>query len=56
VIGYGLAIVSYVILGLLFKTAILNWIVGPVYLLVVLHVIPEAVRRVIDIGAGGARR
>ena len=31
---YGAAAVTYVILGVAFKTAVLNWIVGPLYFVV----------------------
>jgi hypothetical protein len=42
---YLAAFVSYVALGFVLKSAVLNWIVGPTYLLVVLYLIPKAVRR-----------
>jgi uncharacterized membrane protein len=40
--------VLYVVLGLLAKSAVLNWIVGPLFPLLVLYVIPHL--------AGRARR
>jgi hypothetical protein len=36
--------VVYVALGLTLKTLVLNWIVGPLWLLVTLFLLPEAVR------------
>ena len=49
-LGYLLAFVSYVVLGLLFKTWVLTWIVGPFYLVITLYYLPNALRR-----AGAAR-
>lgn len=37
---------SYVVLGLQFKSVFLNWIVGPLYLLVMLELVPRVVRYV----------
>ena len=42
-----LAFVSYVVLGYQFKTLMLNWIVGPLYPVFVLYVLPGAVRVVL---------
>ena len=39
-----LAFLSYVVLGYRFKTLVLNWIVGPLYPVFVLYVLPNAVR------------
>jgi hypothetical protein len=39
---YLLALVAYVALGYVFRSAILNWIVGPLWLLLTLDVIPRA--------------
>lgn len=43
-LAYLLALASYVILGLVFKSAVLNWIVGPLYPLAVLYVLPRLLR------------
>ncbi len=40
------ALASYVLLGVREKSLVLNWIVGPLYLLFAVHVIPSAVRRI----------
>ena len=45
IIGFVLALASYVALGYVFKSLVLNWLVGPLYLLVVLHLVPAGVRR-----------
>ena len=39
-------LVSYVAAGLLLKSAVLNWVVGPLYLVTVLHGIPTGYRAV----------
>lgn len=36
----------YVILGFLVRSVVLNWIVGPLFLLLALYVLPAALRRV----------
>lgn len=41
---YAVALVSYVLLGYLTKTVVLNWVVGPLYLVLVLWVLPQGVR------------
>lgn len=38
---------SYVVLGYWFRSVFLNWIVGPLYPLVVMYLVPAAVRRVL---------
>ena len=43
--AYVAAFVAYVALGYVFKSAILNWVVGPLFLLVVLHLLPRALTR-----------
>lgn len=43
-LAYLLALASYVVLGLLFKSAVLNWIVGPLYPLAVLYLLPRLLR------------
>lgn len=40
------AFVGYVVLGLLTRTVVLNWIIGPLWLLITLYLLPTAVRRV----------
>lgn len=44
VAAYVGAFVVYVVLGYLFKSLLLNWIVGPLFLLIVLYLLPRAVR------------
>lgn len=39
--AYIVSFVAYVVLGLLFKSAVLNWIIGPLWLLITLHLIPS---------------
>ena len=43
--AYVAALVVYVVLGYFLKSAILNWIVGPLWLVLVLHVVPKALER-----------
>lgn len=43
--AYVAALVVYVVLGYLFKSWVLNWIVGPAFLVLVLWVLPRALRR-----------
>ncbi len=43
--AYVAAFVAYVALGLLTKSWVLNWIVGPLFLLVVLFLFPRGLRR-----------
>ena len=45
---YGLALVAFVALGLATKSVVLNWIIGPLFPLLVLYVIPSFWRRVRD--------
>ena len=45
--------VGYVVLGLVTRSVVLNWVVGPLWLLVTLYVLPEAVRRLRGRGAAG---
>ena len=42
---YAVALVVYVAAGYYLKSWLLNWIVGPLFLVVVLYVVPTAVRR-----------
>jgi hypothetical protein len=44
--GYLTALVVYVALGLVLRSVVLNWIVGPLFLLLTLYLLPLAVRRV----------
>ena len=43
--GYLAAFLVYVVLGLLLRSVVLNWIVGPLFLLLTLYLLPLAVRR-----------
>lgn len=43
-LAYLLVLASYVVLGLVFKSAVLNWIVGPLYPLAVLYLLPRLLR------------
>ena len=42
---YVAAFAAYVALGYVLKSVILNWLVGPVFLVVVLHVVPRTFAR-----------
>ena len=44
--AYVAALVVYVALGYFLKSVVLNWIVGPLFLLVVLYLVPKAFGRV----------
>jgi hypothetical protein len=44
--AYVVAFVVYVALGFFLKSVVLNWIVGPTFLLLVLYVVPKAFGRV----------
>jgi hypothetical protein len=50
--AWALTFGSYVLLGYHLRTVVLNWIVGPLYPLLVMHVLPNGVRRLL--GRGGA--
>lgn len=39
------SLVLYVVLGLLVKSTVLNWIVGPLWLLITLYLVPLLWRR-----------
>lgn len=41
---YVAALVAYVAGGLVFKSALLNWLVGPLFLVLVLYAVPTLVR------------
>ncbi|HET9443540.1 MAG TPA: hypothetical protein VFO65_09465 [Acidimicrobiales bacterium] len=42
---YAVAVLVYVPLGVLLKAVVLNWIVGPLFPVLVVYVIPALVRR-----------
>jgi len=42
---YAAAFAAYVALGLVLKTVVLNWIVGPFFLVGVFHLLPRLGRR-----------
>jgi hypothetical protein len=44
--AYVAAFVVYVVLGYFLKSVVLNWIVGPLFLLLVLYVVPKAFGKV----------
>jgi hypothetical protein len=41
---YALVLLVYVALGLLTRSVVLNWIIGPLFLLLALYVLPRALR------------
>lgn len=43
--AYVIALVAYVVFGYFLKSFVLNWIVGPLFLLIVLHLVPKAFGR-----------
>lgn len=43
---YAAALVVYIVGGFLFQSVLLNWIVGPLFPLAVLYVLPNVLRRV----------
>jgi hypothetical protein len=45
--AYLAALVVYVVLGLVFRSVVLNWIVGPLFLLLALYLLPLAARRLV---------
>jgi len=44
-VAYVAVLVVYVALGYLLRSVVLNWIVGPLFLLAVLHLVPRLVGR-----------
>lgn len=44
--AYAVLLAAYVALGLITGVAVLNWVVGPLFPLLVLHVLPRAGRRI----------
>lgn len=47
---YAAALVVYVVAGYFLKTWLLNWIVGPLFLLIVLYLVPTGISRLLRIG------
>ena len=45
-VRYSVALCLYVALGLALKVVVLNWIIGPLFPLVALELVPRATRRV----------
>ena len=45
-LAYVGALALYVVLGYFLKSIVLNWIVGPLFLVVVLYAVPASVRRI----------
>ena len=45
--AYVVSFVIYVVAGLLFRSTVLNWIVGPLWLLATLHLVPGLWRRLV---------
>ena len=42
---YVVAFVAYVVLGLLTRSVVLNWIVGPLFPLLALYLVPRVIRK-----------
>ena len=51
-VAYLATLVVYIVLGFFLKSVVLNWIVGPMFLLVALHLLPRLVRSVPSNHAG----
>lgn len=45
VFAFAAALVIYIALGVTVKSVVLNWIVGPLFPVVVLYAVPAALRR-----------
>lgn len=45
-LAFAAALVIYIALGVTVKSVVLNWIVGPLFPVVVLYALPAALRRV----------
>lgn len=43
-LAYVIALVVYIVLGVFAKSVVLNWIIGPLFPLLVLYLIPRAAR------------
>jgi hypothetical protein len=41
---YAIAAVTYIILGIFLRTFVLNWVVGPLYLLFIVWILPGWIR------------
>lgn len=52
-VWFGATFVAYIVLGLTTRSVVLNWVVGPLWLVVTLYVLPQLVRRVSGRGAAG---
>ena len=50
--AYVAALVVYIALGYLLKSVLLNWIIGPLFLLAVLHLVPRFLGRRGSVDAG----
>ena len=48
-----LTFVGYVVLGLVVRSVVLNWVIGPLWLLLTLYVLPQIARRVRGSGVAG---
>ncbi len=44
VAAYLLALAVYIVLGYFLRSVVLNWIIGPVFLLIALYLLPRLVR------------
>lgn len=44
-VGFVVALGVYVLLGVMLRTYVLNWIVGPLFPLLVLYLLPRGLRR-----------
>jgi len=42
--AYLAALAVYLVLGYVFRSVVLNWIIGPLFLVVTLHVLPRLLR------------
>lgn len=41
---YAIAAVTYIILGVFLRTFVLNWVIGPLYLLFIVWILPDWIR------------
>lgn len=46
VVAFTAALVIYIVLGVALKSVVLNWIVGPLFPMVLLYAVPAGLRRV----------
>jgi hypothetical protein len=42
---YAAALLVYIVAGFFLKSVLLNWLVGPLFLLIVLYIVPSLLRR-----------